>query len=458
MDSILWFKSCSYKNKHLVGGKCASLGELHHLARMLNFDIADGFAITTKMYDDFIERNKIHSSIQTSLDSVDINDLDNLEETSNKLINLVTQGSFTSEEELLISKTYNDLCELYRTENLEIAVRSSAIAEDLPNASFAGQQDTYLNVRGVNDLISSIKRCFASLFNTRAISYRKTHDIKLDDVKISVAIQKMVRSDIGSAGVAFSIDPETGYDKAIVVNSAYGLGELVVSGGVKPDEIILDKRILRHIDGDPVLSKQKGKKLTKIVYDPHGGVTEIDTTQEELNTYSITNAQVIALGRAVLLLEESYSKMFKKKLGVDVEWAIDGKDHKIYIIQTRPETVHSNDTFMEMTKYILKEESEILATGVAVGDKISTGKARLLKSMKDHHLFQEGEILVTDMTTPDWEPIMKKSSGIITNKGGRTCHAAIVAREMGLNAVVGAGNVTEILENEQEITISMCFW
>ena len=454
MDSILWFKSCSYKNKHLVGGKCASLGELHHLARMLNFDIADGFAITTKMYDDFIERNKIHSSIQTSLDSVDINDLDNLEETSNRLINLVTQGSFTSEEELLISKTYNDLCELYRTENLEIAVRSSAIAEDLPNASFAGQQDTYLNVRGVNDLISSIKRCFASLFNTRAISYRKTHNIQLDDVKISVAIQKMVRSDIGSAGVAFSSDPETGYDKAIVVNSAYGLGELVVSGGVKPDEIILDKRILRHIDGDPVLSKQKGKKLTKIVYDPHGGVTEIDTTQEELNTYSITNAQVIALGRAVLLLEESYSKMFKKKLGVDVEWAIDGKDHKIYIIQTRPETVHSNDTFMEMTKYILKEESEILATGVAVGDKISTGKARLLKSMKDHHLFQEGEILVTDMTTPDWEPIMKKSSGIITNKGGRTCHAAIVAREMGLNAVVGAGNVTEILENEQEITIT----
>ena len=312
MDSILWFKSCSYKNKNLVGGKCASLGELHYLARMLNFDIADGFAITTKMYDDFIERNNLQSDIESLLESVDINNLEQLENISNQLINLVSQGSFTHDEETLILKTYNELCELYRTPDLEVAVRSSAIAEDLPNASFAGQQDTFLNVRGHDDLIMFIKKCFASLFNARAISYRKTYKINLEDVKISVAIQKMVRSDIGSAGVAFSIDPETGYDKAIVVNSAYGLGELVVSGGVKPDEIILDKRILRHIDGDPILSKQKGKKQTKIVYDPSGGVSEVNTTNEELNTYSITNSQVISLGRSVLLLEESYSKMFKR--------------------------------------------------------------------------------------------------------------------------------------------------
>lgn len=454
MDTVLWFKACSYKNKHLVGGKCASLGELHHLARMLNFDIADGFAITTKMYDDYIKRNNLHSIIEASLEEVDIHDLDKLDIISEKLRSLVSNGSFDEQEEIIISKSYNELCELYRTPNLEIAVRSSAIAEDLPNASFAGQQDTYLNVRGKSELISSIKQCFASLFNARAISYRKTHNIQLHEVKISVAIQKMVRSDIGSAGVAFSIDPETGYDRSVVVNSSYGLGELVVSGGVKPDEIIMDKRILRHIDGDPILSKQKGKKDTKIVYSNNGGVEEINTTDDEFNTYSITNTQVISLGRSVLLLEESYSKMFKKKIGVDVEWAIDGKDHKIYIIQTRPETVHSNDSTMEMTRYILKEESEVLATGVAVGDKISTGKVKILTSMKQHNLFNEGDILVTDMTTPDWEPIMKKSSGIITNKGGRTCHAAIVAREMGLNAVVGASNVTSILSDNQEVTIS----
>ena len=454
MDSILWFKECSYKNKHLVGGKCASLGELNHLARMLNFDIADGFAITTTLYDDFIERNNIMKAIEDTLKNINTEDLDELEESSAKLRDMVASGSFTDEQVAIITKHYDDLSELFHTRDLEVAVRSSAIAEDLPNASFAGQQDTYLNVKGPNDLILAVKDCFASLFNTRAVSYRKTHNIQLCDVKISVAIQKMVRSDIGSAGVAFSIDPESGYDRAIVVNSAYGLGELVVSGGVKPDEIIMDKRILRHIDGDPILSKQKGEKNTKIIYGEQGGVREVDTTANEKNTYSITNTQVVSLGRSVLLLEESYSKLFGKKLGVDVEWAIDGKDHKIYIIQTRPETVHSNEGSMDMTKYILREKGEVVVTGVAVGDKISTGKVRILKSMKEHDQFEEGDILVTEMTTPDWEPIMKKSSGIITNKGGRTCHAAIVAREMGLNAVVGAGNATDILVNDDEVTIS----
>lgn len=454
MTEVIWFRDCSYKTKDLVGGKCASLGELNHLAKMLYFDIADGFAITTHVYDKYIERNNLQTTIKDKLDSINIHDLEELEQSATNLRSLVSNGKFTHEETNIITKHYNDLCALYNTSNLEVAVRSSAIAEDLPNASFAGQQDTYLNVKGVDELIESIKQCFASLFNARAISYRKTHNIGLDEVKISVAIQKMVRSDIGSAGVAFSIDPESGYDKAIVVNSAYGLGELVVSGGVKPDEIIMDKRILRHIDGDPILSKQKGNKTTKIVYAETGGVQEIKTTDDELKTYSITNSQVVSLGRSVLLLEESYSKLFNKKLGVDVEWAIDGKDNKIYIIQTRPETVHSNDTNMEMVKYILREESELLSSGVAVGDKISTGKVKVLESMKDHKQFNQGDILVTDMTTPDWEPIMKKSSGIITNKGGRTCHAAIVAREMGLNAVVGAGNVTDILTNDTEITIS----
>jgi|TARA_B110000093_G_C12972327_1_gene413448 pyruvate,water dikinase len=452
---IVWFKDCSYNNKHLVGGKCSSLGELHYLAKMINFEIADGYAVTTTLYDRFIEENNLTNIIQKTLSEINVEDIIELEERSNNLKKLVTYGTMNEEDMKCIVKSYHDLCELYNTEFLEVAVRSSAVAEDLPNASFAGQQDTYLNIKGDKEIIDSVKSCFASLFNSRAISYRKTHNIQLEDVKISVAVQKMVRSDIGSAGVAFSIDPETGYNKAIVINSAYGLGELVVSGGVKPDEVILDKRVLRDIDGDPILTKNKGDKQTKIVYGDTG-VIEVPTNNMEKTTYSINNSQSIALGRYVLLLEESYSKMFKKSIGVDVEWAIDGTDHKIYIIQTRPETVHSNNNTsnMKLIKYILREKSDILVKGVAVGDKISTGKVRVMTSILDYKEFNRGDILVTDMTTPDWEPIMKISSGIITNKGGRTCHAAIVARELGLNAVVGCGNATDLLTNDTELTIS----
>jgi len=455
---ILWFKDCSYKNKHLVGGKCSSLGELYYLSRDITFDIADGFAITTTLYDEFIKQNNLHEKIEHKLINLNTDNLDDLETCSNELKELVSKGQLNEEQTNYIIKNYYELCDLFHVghDELEIAVRSSAIAEDLPNASFAGQQDTYLNIKSSKPLIKAVKDCFASLFNARAISYRKTHNIELKDVKISVAIQKMVRSDIGSAGVAFSIDPETGFDKAIVVNSSFGLGELVVSGGVKPDEIILDKRILRHIDGDPIITKNKGYKTSKIIYDEEGnGVKEINTTTHEENSYSITNNQVTALGRYVLLLEESYSKLFGKNIGVDVEWAIDGIDHKIYIIQTRPETIHSNEQDnLELVKYKLHTQGKELIRGVAVGDKISNGKVKILQSMKQYKEFQDGDILVTDMTTPDWEPLMKISSGIITNKGGRTCHAAIVARELGLNAVVGVGDATCVLKNDQEVTIN----
>ena len=454
MPYTIWFKDCSYENKHLVGGKCSSLGELYHLARIINFDIADGFAISTELYDDYIKHNHLDEKISKGVELCKTTDLKTLEQNANVLKNIISRGEFTQEQKDEIKSAYQELCHLYNTQTIDVAVRSSALAEDMPNASFAGQQDTYLNIQGIDNLLVAIKDCFASLFNPRAVSYRNTHDIPLSEVKISVAVQKMVRSDVGSAGVAFSMDPETGYDKAVVINSSYGLGELVVSGGVKPDEIIMDKRILRHIDGDPILSKSKGNKDTKIIYDSNNGVVEVNTSSHEKTTYSITNIQAIHLGRSVLLLEEKYSQMFKKKLGVDVEWAIDGLDHKLYIIQTRPETIHSNDTGVEMVKYTLDAESEVIITGVAVGDKISTGRVCVLSSMNEHEKFKKGDILVTEMTTPDWEPIMKISSGIITNKVGRTCHAAIVAREMGLNAVVGTGNATELIHDNFEVTIS----
>ena len=457
MDTeIIWFKDCSYENKHLVGGKCSSLGELYSISKRIGFSIGDGFAITIDMYDDFVKYNDLEGKIETMVKEIDTTNIKELEEKSKALRSVISQATFSNQHTDLIIEYYHKLSQIYGKECIEVAVRSSALAEDLPNASFAGQHDTFLNVKGTNDLIQSIKECFASLFNSRAVSYRKTHDIALSDVKISVAIQKMIRSDIGAAGVAFSLDPETGYNKAIVINSAFGLGELVVSGGVKPDEFILDKRVLRDIDGDPIIIKKKGDKNTKIIYDTeNGGVKEIDTNEFERLNYSMSNSQMITLGRYMLQLEKSYSKLFDKAIGVDVEWAIDGIDHNIYIIQTRPETVHSNDSdTLNIQNYVLEARSDILIKGVAVGDKISSGKIKLLKDIHDCDNFNQGDILVTEMTTPDWEPIMKISSGIITDKGGRTCHAAIVARELGLNAVVGCSNATEKLKDVDSVTIS----
>jgi pyruvate,water dikinase len=458
-EDILWFKDCSYKNKTLVGGKCCSLGELHSLSKQLGFCIADGFAITTTLYDNFIGYNKLTEVIETKISDIDTENIAELEKKSRELRDLIINANFSDEHIDLILLNYNKLCELYKTDNLEVAIRSSAIAEDLANASFAGQQDTYLNVTK-HDLLIAIKKCFASLFNGRAISYRHRHNIQLSDVKISIAVQKMVRSDIGSAGVAFSIDPETGYNKAIVVNAAFGLGELVVSGAVKPDEFILDKRILDTIDNttnninvDPIITKSLGQKDTKIIYNKDDGVIEIPSSEKDKKSFSLTDNQAIQLAKFVLLLESSYSRIFEKQIGIDIEWALDGIDNHIYIIQTRPETIHNNSDNLEISKYILKQRTNVIVSGVAVGEKISSGKVKNLKNMNEFSLFEKGDILVTEMTTPDWEPIMKIASGIITNKGGRTCHAAIIARELSLNAIVGTGNATEKLHNNDEITI-----
>lgn len=455
MSNILFFKNCSYQNKHLVGGKNSSLGELYKLSQKLNFGIADGFSITTQLYDSFLEQNNLNSFIIQKLDLIDYSDIKSLDKISKEIIDQISQSEFSSEQINEINDNYLKLSNIYSQKNLSVAIRSSAIAEDLPNASFAGQQDTFLNISGSESLIYNIKLCFASLFNTRAISYRKTNNIPYDQVKISVAVQKMIRSDIGSAGVAFSLDPETGYNKAVVINSSFGLGELVVSGGVKPDEIICHKSNLLKIDKDPIIMKKMGDKNTKIVYKKDGGTCEIETNLIEKINYSISNTLSIQLARIVYLLEKEYCKIFNKNIGVDVEWAIDGKDNKLYILQTRPETIHSNkeEGNYKVEKYVLKEKTDILLKGVAVGDKISTGKVKILQNINELDLFEKGDILVTDMTTPDWEPIMKISAGIITNKGGRTCHAAIVAREMGLNAVVGTQNCTEILKDAQNVTI-----
>jgi len=450
--NILWFKDCSYKNKHVVGGKCSSLGELYNISNQLNFNIVNGFAITINLYDKFISHNNLLEKIKIKLDDiVDISQIDILNKTANQIKKMILSSKLTKEQEDEIYVYYDALKKQY-TNDFKVAVRSSAIAEDLPYASFAGQQDTFLNINKTY-LIEYIIACYASLFNARAISYRKTNNIDFSQVKMSVAIQKMVRSDLASAGVAFSIDPETGYNKAIVINSSYGFGELVVSGGVKPDEIIIDKRALLNNADHPIIDYKLGDKTTKIICAQHS-TREIITTILEQNTMSINQNKSIELAKIVQRLEQHYKTIFGHHIAIDIEWAIDGFDNKIYILQSRPETVHSNRKNNKIEKFILDETSNILVTGVAVGEKITAGKIKCLTDISQHNLFNEGDILVTKITTPDWEPIMKKSNGIITDKGGRTSHAAIVSRELGINAIVGTINGSKLLKNNMMITMS----
>ncbi len=454
MTNLLWFHECNYKKKHLVGGKNASLGELVNLSQLLNFKISNGFALTTDFYKEFIKHNNIENKIINLIGNLNTSNIDELEKTSKQIKKIFEDTEYTDEQIKNIKDNYEKLGKLYNTDNISVAIRSSGVAEDLPNASFAGQHSTYLNISGLENILIYIKKCCASLFNSRALSYRKRYNIPIDQILMSVAIQKMVRSDIGSAGVAFSLDTETGYNKSIVINSSFGLGELVVNGGVKPDEIILDKRVLQIFNADPIIYKTIGHKNTKIICNNSGGIKEVDTNEKEKINFSLSNKESIELGKTVYLLEKEYCKLFNKNIAVDVEWALDGIDKQIYIIQTRAETIHSNNTNDELTIYNMSKKGELLLTGVSVGNKISSGKVKILNSIKEHKKFNKGDILVTAMTTPDWEPLMKISSGIITNKGGRTCHAAIVARELGVNAVVGTATSTTILKNNQEITLN----
>ena len=453
MPNVIWFKDCTHNDKLLVGGKNASLGELKNISEKMGMHVGDGFAITTQVYDEYCKLNKLDKKIDNILKNLTVDDIEGINNASSFIKDYFIKGVFPEYLLKEIRENYFKLNEMYGGQ-IEVAVRSSAIAEDMPQASFAGQQDTFLNVPDVVSLMDAIIMCFASIYNPRAISYRMTHRIDKNDVKLSIGIQQMIRSDLGAAGVAFSLDPNQGYTKAIVINSAYGLGELVVSGGVKPDEFIVDKRVL-NISDNPIIGKTLGHKMNKMIYNVHGGVYEITTRDTEQQSFSLTDSQVITLSKYVYQLESHYSKLYNKAISIDVEWALDGLNNKIYIIQARPETVHSQTNIHKMKQYSLVNKPGIpLLTGVAVGNQISSGKVCKLESMKDYKLFKEGDILVTEMTTPDWEPIMKISSGIITNKGGKTCHAAIVAREMGINACVGAENATELFNQDEEITIS----
>ncbi|WP_340075855.1 phosphoenolpyruvate synthase [Leptobacterium sp. I13] len=454
----------SLKDIAFVGGKNASLGEMLQNLSNQEIKVPNGFAVTTEAYDVFIEDNHLKEQISSILKEIDVKDIIQLRKGGAQIRKLISNGKFPIDLEKKILQSYYVLSEEYDQEATDVAVRSSATAEDLPDASFAGQQSTYLNIRGGEMLLTAIRSCFASLYTDRAISYRSSRGFDHFAVKISVCVQKMVRSDIGSSGVAFSLDTESGFKDVVLINGAFGLGELVVGGEISPDEYLVFKPL---IDGKhkPIIHKKLGKKTHKMIYGnkPFETVKKVPLESKLQNKFSLSDSQILQLAEWVIKIENYYSERKGKWCPMDIEWAIDGLTNELYIVQARPETIHSQEDGLTMKEYQIEDndlENKLLAEGVAVGDKIGSGKVHKIFSLdgrdgsSDEVDFKQGDVLVTEMTDPDWEPLMKKASAIITEKGGRTCHAAIVAREIGVPAIVGASNASSILQDKQLITVS----
>lgn len=449
------------KDLEMVGGKNASLGEMLQNLTALGIQIPGGFIITVAAYQTFISENKLDETIRSIINGINFDDIESLRRGGLHVRQLIKNSKFPQELSKLIISKYYELSKIYDQEETDVAVRSSATAEDLPDASFAGQQETYLNVRGPASLINAVRNCFASLFTDRAISYRQSFGYDHFSIGLSVCIQKMVRSDLGASGVAFSLDTESGFKDVVVINASYGLGEMIVQGSVSPDEYIVFKPTLQK-GFSSIIEKKLGIKDKMMVYgdNPDERVQIIQVEKPLQQRYCLKDDRILQLAKWVAKIEEYYTRLKGHWCPMDVEWAVDGLTKELFIVQARPETIHSQKDFSKITEYIMDDSSprKTLFKGIAVGDKIGAGKASILfsldKRVTEGHEFQAGDVLVTDMTDPDWEPIMKKASAIITNKGGRTCHAAIVARELGVPAIVGCGNATEILSSGQVITAS----
>jgi len=455
MKYIKWFREIGMEDLPLVGGKNASLGEMFRALTPKGIQVPDGFAITVDAYWDLLEHNNLRERIREILEGLDTSDMEDLSTRGKRVRDLIYYSNFPEELEQEIREAYAQLCEEYGPDT-DVAVRSSATAEDLPDASFAGQQDTYLNIKGADKVIDACKKCFASLFTNRAISYRHDRGFDQFSVGLSIGIQKMVRSDLACSGVMFTIDTESGFKDVVYVTATYGLGEVLVQGEVNPDEYYVFKPTL--LKGyRPIVRKHLGKKQIKMIYSDKVGtksVKKVVVPKSERMLFALSDDEILKLANWAVLIEDHYSHRAGSPRPMDVEWAKDGITNELFIVQARPETVHSQRRMDVMETYRLKKRGKVLVTGKSVGDKIGTGKVRVISSVKEMHKFQPGEVLVTEMTDPDWEPIMKFASAIVTDKGGRTCHAAIVSREMGVPAVVGAGNATEVLMSGRNVTVS----
>lgn len=461
MKYIKFFKELNNKDVPLVGGKNASIGEMFQELVPVGIKVPNGFAITSEAYWYLLDSGGIKEKIIDLLKDVDVTEIDVLKTRSKKIRELIFGTPFPANLRDEIFEAYRILSAEYGMKEADVAVRSSATAEDLPDASFAGQQDTYLSIKGQTELIHYIKSCFASLFTDRAVSYRASRGFDHFKVALSVGVQKMVRSDRGSSGVMFSIDTETGFKNAVFITSSWGLGENVVGGTVNPDEFYVFKPTL-EAGKRPIIKKQLGNKHVKMVYAPQGSdhpTKNIATTQKELQTFSITDEDILTLARYAITIEKHYTQEAGEYRPMDMEWAKDGDSGEIFIVQARPETVQSqkskaNTQVIEKYKFKNNDPREVLITGRATGGKIGAGKVRIINDIEHMNTFKEGEILVTDNTDPDWEPAMKKAAAVITNRGGRTCHAAIVAREIGVPAIVGAVGATDRLYTGMEVTVS----
>jgi len=432
-----------------VGGKNASLGEMLANLSNLGVSVPNGFATTAEAYREFLATDGLNKRINDRLNALDVDDIDALTSAGADIRRWVTETPFQPAFDKALQEAFVSMQD--GNDGLKVAVRSSATAEDLPDASFAGQQETFLNIEGAASVRQAVHEVFASLFNDRAISYRVHQGYAHENVALSAGIQRMVRSETGSAGVMFTLDTESGFDDVVFVTSSYGLGETVVQGSVNPDEFYVHKPTLRS--GKPaVVRRNLGSKLIKMVYsnDTSAGrsVNTVDVSLSDRREFSINDADVEELARQALVIEEHYGRP------MDIEWAKDGDDKKLYIVQARPETVTSQADANIKTSYLLKNRGEVIVEGRSIGQKIASGRVRKVDSIDQMNIVQDGDILVTDMTDPDWEPVMKRASAIVTNRGGRTCHAAIIARELGIAAIVGCGDATEKLETGRDVTVS----
>lgn len=446
---IRWLEELGSDDTPVVGGKNASLGEMIHALKKEQIRVPDGFATTADAYWEFLEANALTDKLRTQLDKFD-NEKQSLDKTGKAIRSLFSRAEFPEHLADAVRQAYQQLCQRYRTSDVDVAVRSSATAEDLPEASFAGQQETFLNVTGETELLAACRNCYASLFTDRAISYRAKQGFDHMQVALSVGVQKMVRSDTAGSGVMFSLDTETGFRNVIGIDAAWGLGEMVVQGTVNPDHYTVFKPLLEKKHATPIIEKTLGAKEKKLVYANGGShpTKTLNTTKKERRAFVLSDEEILQLARWASAIEAHYNTP------MDMEWAKDGETDELYIVQARPETVHSQKEAGSLKTYALKEKGNRLVTGLSIGEAIAAGKACIMKRVDDVEQFEEGAILVTEMTDPDWAPLMKRAAGIVTDYGGRTSHAAIVSRELGIPAVVGTEEATTTLKDGQAITLS----
>ena len=452
-QNVIWFENLRMTDVESVGGKNASLGEMISQLTEKGVRVPTGFATTAEAYRTFLAHNGLSERISQALAALDVDDVTELARVGKEIRQWILDTPFPAELDADIETAWNKMVADAGSDQISVAVRSSATAEDLPDASFAGQQETFLNINGLENVKEAMRHVFASLYNDRAISYRVHKGFAHDIVALSAGVQRMVRSDSGAAGVMFSIDTESGFEDVVFVTASYGLGETVVQGAVNPDEFYVHKPTLRA--GKPaILRKTMGSKLIKMTFTDSvqagKSVQVVDVAEQERKQFSISNEEITELAKYALIIEEHYGRP------MDIEWGRDGLDGKLYILQARPETVKSQEKEQgsSLRRYTISGNKTVLCEGRAIGQKVGQGRVRLVKDASQMDIVQPGDVLVTDMTDPDWEPVMKRAAAIVTNRGGRTCHAAIIARELGIPAVVGCGNASQVLQEGQEVTVS----